>query len=80
MIAVKTLFSGSKFVVFYNSRAVTICLECSHKLPTWYRKMVSTITYNDNKQHFRDKTPNELIKEYEAAFESFSNFKRRTPP
>ena len=85
------LFSGRYAVIFpvvpnevatlqgiHDSRTVTICLECSHQLPTWYQKTISTIVYNDNKKHFRDKTPNELVKEYEFAFESFTNFQRRT--
>jgi len=61
-----------------DSKNFIICLECSRKLPVWYQKMVSTTTYDNDIKHFRDRTPGELIKEYQSAFTRFSNHYKRT--
>jgi hypothetical protein len=61
-----------------DAKVATVCLECSHQLPRWYEKTVSLITYNTAQQHFQDRTAEELVAEYEYAFERFKKFKSRT--
>jgi len=55
--------------------AVTLCVYCFNEIRDWYRGRVSTLTYDSALQRFRSKLPNEIMKEYQIAYQGFLDCK-----
>lgn len=58
-------------------RQAVLCINCSYQAQTWCDKKVSSVSYDDEARHFVPKSPAEMIKEYEAAYEAFAAYKKR---
>ncbi len=55
---------------------VRLCPNCSQELNKWNLTKVSDSTYDTTTKRFRDKTPQEIAKEYEVAYELFAQYKK----
>jgi hypothetical protein len=55
---------------------VPLCLDCGNGLHSWYRDRVSDSTYDKRIKHFRPKSPDEMVKEYETAYQAYVKYKR----
>lgn len=54
---------------------VKLCQNCRKDIEKWYTNISST-TYDSRNKRFRDKTPLEMVREYENAFNSFTRYKK----
>ncbi len=59
-----------------DSGAITLCINCYNEVSDWYIKRVYGLTYDTGTKGFRYKSPNEMVKEYQSAFDSFVKYKR----
>jgi len=59
-----------------ESEAVRLCSNCHREIGDWYSRNVGDMTYDPRTQQFRQKSANELVKEYEAAYRVFAEYKR----
>jgi len=58
-----------------RSKIMKLCSNCQQELNKWYSTNVSKMTYDTRMKRFRAKSPQEMIKEYEIAYQSFSRYK-----
>ena len=59
-----------------HTRIRKLCQNCQDELNHWYATNVSDITYDTGIQRFRNKSPQEILREYEVSFQSFTRHKR----
>ena len=59
-----------------DSATVILCPNCQKELDTWYAKRVFGMAYNSETKQFRPRSPAEMVKEYEAAYRAFANYKK----
>ena len=59
-----------------RTRVRKLCQTCQDDLNKWYATNISEITYDTAMQRFRNKSPKEILREYEVAFRSFTRHKR----
>lgn len=59
-----------------ESKAVKLCPDCFRELTRWYSNNVSKIAYDENTRRFRERSPLEMVREYETAYKSFSKYKQ----
>ena len=55
---------------------VKLCVNCRRELDRWYSKKVSSMTYDESRRGFREKTPPEMVREYETAYRLFARYKQ----
>ena len=54
-----------------------LCRNCHREVHTWYSAKVSGMTYDPGTKRFRTKPWLEMVKEYEYAFNSFMEGKKK---
>ncbi len=59
-----------------QSKIVKLCPVCRKELDKWYSKNISHTTYDSRTKRFREKTPTEMVREYEIAYRSFARYKK----
>ena len=59
-----------------DSITVKLCVKCGNEVGAWYSKRVSDATYDWGIKRFRPKSPTEMVKEYMAAYEAFTKYRR----
>ena len=60
-----------------ESRVVRLCLDCHRELTEWYSTKVANTAYDAKTKRFREKSPPEMAKEYESAYDSFMKYKQK---
>lgn len=60
-----------------DSGAVSMCANCLAEVAAWYPRKVSSLVLDDGTRGFRPRTPAEMVKEYEAAYRAFVEYKKR---
>ena len=60
-----------------ESRVANLCSNCHQELHKWYLTKVSDMAYDTEAKRFRTKSPLEMIREYEATFDSFVRYKQK---
>jgi hypothetical protein len=60
-----------------ESTTVKMCLNCRLELDKWYSSEVAKMVFDTMAQQFRYRTPLEMLREYQAAFDGFVNYKKR---
>ena len=59
-----------------ESRIITLCPNCHRELNKWYSIKVADVGYDTKTNKFRAKSPPEMVREYEFAFNIFVKYKR----
>lgn len=59
-----------------ESATVRLCSNCHREVSNWYSQNVAEMAYDPGTKRFRQKSPNELVKEYEAAYKVFATYKK----
>ncbi len=58
------------------SQTARLCTSCGDRLHAWFLNRVSTVTYDLELKRFKSKSPAEMVKEYEAAYNAFVKYER----
>ncbi|MBA7702465.1 hypothetical protein ES703_111233 [subsurface metagenome] len=58
-----------------ESATMSLCCNCHYELHAWYRMKVTNMSYDPDIKRFRDKSWDENVGDYEAAFNSFNKYK-----
>jgi hypothetical protein len=61
----------------FDFRTATLCTDCSHEIQTWYGKRVYSMSYKDGVKRFIQRSPAQMVKEYEATYKAFVEYKTR---
>jgi len=59
-----------------KSKIVRLCGNCHRELHRWYSIRVADMAYDTKMKRFRAKSPLEMVKEYEAAYRMFVEYKK----
>ena len=59
-----------------DSASVPLCSSCHREVHTWYSKKVFDMTYDTMTKRFKPKSLAEVVKEYEAAYRLFAEYKK----
>ena len=59
-----------------QSRKTTLCNNCHEELGRVYSKLVTSMTYDTRLKQFRTKSPQEMVKEYEVAYQWFTQHRK----
>ena len=59
-----------------RSKMVRLCPNCLGELHKWYSARVAARTYDTKMKRFKARSPLEMVKEYEAAYRMFEEYKR----
>ena len=59
-----------------ESATMRLCSNCQREVDIWYSQHVSDMAYDPGTKQFKQKSANELVKEYEAAYKVFATYKR----
>ena len=59
-----------------KSKTVRICRDCRQELHRWYSVKVADMAYDTKIRRFRAKSGAEMVKEYEAAYRMFAEYKK----
>ena len=57
-----------------KSRIIRLCFNCQRELNRWYSAKIADMTYDTKTKQFRTKSPQEMAKEYEIAYQWFSRY------
>jgi len=57
-------------------KTVRLCSNCHQELGLWYSAKVGELTYDISVKQFVPKSPSQLAKEYETAYEWFTTYKK----
>ncbi|MFC1933075.1 hypothetical protein ACFLXU_05565 [Chloroflexota bacterium] len=57
-------------------RKIPLCDNCHKELDELCSKVVADMTYDTRSQRFRIKSPQEMVREYEAAYQRFARYKK----
>ena len=60
-----------------ESRTVRLCRDCCQELEEWYITKVANTVYDTMAKRFRARSCLEMVKEYEAAYHSFLEYKQK---
>ena len=60
-----------------DSATVQLCKNCRNEMITWYSRKVADQIYDPAIKRFRYRSPAEMVKEYEAAYRAFAEYKKR---
>jgi len=58
-----------------ESQTVRLCTDCHEEVHTWYTARVRHTEYDPDTKRFRTKSSLEMVREYQAAFSAFVNYK-----
>ena len=59
-----------------RSKIVRLCPNCREELQRWYEAKVADLTYDTKMKRFRGRSPLEMVKEYETAYQRFARYKK----
>ena len=59
-----------------ESATVRLCSNCRREVDNWYSQNVFDMAYDPGTKRFRQKSFNEMVKEYEAAYRVFATYKK----
>jgi len=59
-----------------ESAIVRLCSNCHKEVHTWYSENVFDMAYDPGIKRFRQRSPVEMVKEYEAAYRVFAAYKK----
>ncbi len=59
-----------------ESRIIALCQSCHRELNRWYSVKVADTGYDTSLNRFRPKSPLEMVREYEFAFNTFAKYKQ----
>ncbi len=59
-----------------ESATIKLCSNCHKEVHTWYSVNVFDMAYDLRTKRFQQKSLNELVKEYEAAYKVFVAYKK----
>lgn len=59
-----------------RSKITRLCPNCQQELNKWYLTNVAHMTYDNGMKRFRAKSPQEMLKEYERAYQWFARHKK----
>jgi heterodisulfide reductase subunit B len=59
-----------------RAKIVRLCPKCGADLRKWYAARIADTTYDDQIQRFRAKLPEEMVREYEGAYNRFAKLKK----
>ncbi len=59
-----------------RSKIIRLCPNCQRELDKWYSTKVAHMAYDTRMKRFRTKSPQEMVKEYEIAYQRFTRYKR----
>lgn len=62
-----------------DSATAALCRNCHQEVHAWYSKKVLDLAYDPANKRFRAKSPAEMVKEYEAAYRIFTQYKKERP-
>ncbi|MFC2036273.1 HNH endonuclease signature motif containing protein [Chloroflexota bacterium] len=60
-----------------ESKVVELCRNCLRDLNRWYSFKVTDMVYDTDIKRFRTKSWLEMVKEYETAYSSFTEYRKR---
>ncbi|MHC4690680.1 MAG: hypothetical protein ACYS5F_13745 [Planctomycetota bacterium] len=60
-----------------ESQTLRLCRNCHREVCVWYTAKVSDITYNSETKRLITRSWVEMVKEYDAAFNSFMKHKKQ---
>ena len=60
----------------HKSRIIRLCSNCQRELSRWYSTKVADMTYDTKMKQFRVKSPQEMVREYEIAYQRFARYKK----
>lgn len=60
-----------------ESGTVVLCRRCHQELEEWHLKKVTNMVYDTMAKRFRERSCSEMVKEYEYAYHSFVEYKRK---
>jgi 5-methylcytosine-specific restriction endonuclease McrA len=58
-----------------ESQTVRLCADCHEEVHAWYTARVRHTEYDADSKRFRTKSSLEMVREYQAAFSAFVNYK-----
>jgi hypothetical protein len=56
---------------------VNLCTNCRIELYAWLSRKVSSQAYDASTKRFRNRSPEELAREYQATYRAFTQYKKR---
>ena len=59
-----------------QAKMVRLCPNCQQELGKWYSARVADITYDTEMKQFKPKSPLQMVKEYEMAYQWFVHNKK----
>ena len=59
-----------------RGRKIALCNNCHKELDELCSKVVADMTYDTKSKQFRAKSPQEMVKEYETAYQRFARYKK----
>ena len=59
-----------------RSRRIMLCNNCRKELDELCSKVVADTTYDTMVKRFRPRSPQEMVKEYEIAYQRFARYKK----
>jgi len=62
-----------------ESQTFWLCTNCHREIHSWYQSKVPRSTYDLKNKRFRSMSGLELVREYQATFSSFLNYKGYSP-
>ena len=58
-----------------DSAMVNLCRKCHSELHNWYKMKVAEAVYDQKTKRFQAKSWNEMVKDYQSAFNDFKKYK-----
>lgn len=58
-----------------ESQTLWLCANCHREVHSWYRSKVARTTYDLTTKRFRPRSDPELVREYQAVFNSYLKYK-----
>ena len=59
-----------------ESTMVGLCNNCHREVHTWYSENVFDMSYDAKTKQFKQRSPVEMVKEYEASYRVFAAYKK----
>ena len=59
-----------------KSKTVRLCPDCREELERWCANKVADMTYDTRLKRFRSRSPVEMAREYEIAYQRFTRYKK----
>ena len=59
-----------------ESASIRLCPDCHREVHTWYSGNIFEMAYDPETKRFRQKSPLEMVKEYQASYKVFVAYKQ----